>query len=388
MDIFKIDQLNELLNLKGLRQVTIYSPTSLDSTDNYQGDKIHFKNQLREAVDQLTRQYDMNEQEAKTYLQPGFDLLENQEFWQHNSDALAFFHSSKGTSIKQLPLDLDEPMTYVGGSFMLRPLIPLINSDGRFYILNLNIENVRLYEATPHTISEVLLSDEVPTTIDDYMKFVEREEHLQWRSGQGGKAGAMFHGQGATDTDKEDIKQYFHDLSNKLDDLMQCDPLPAVLAGVEYLIPIYKETSKYNKFVDDWIEGSFNENDVQQLHGTGMEIMEPHFSGQRSQDMERFGSLHGTDTASSDTDKVIKAALTGQVEILFVQEDANVWGVFNEQSYEIQRTQNSTPESGDLLTEAALRVIAQGGKVYPCAAEDMPGSQSVVAAIFRNPVVI
>ena len=46
MDIFKIDQLNELLNLKGLRQVTIYSPTSLDSTDNYQGDKIHFKNYL------------------------------------------------------------------------------------------------------------------------------------------------------------------------------------------------------------------------------------------------------------------------------------------------------------------------------------------------------
>jgi len=127
---------------------------------------------------------------------------------------------------------------------------------------------------------------------------------------------------------------------------------------------------------------------VAQLQGTGMEIMQPHFSGQRSQDMERFGSLHGTDTASSDTDKVIKAAITGQVEILFVQEDANVWGVFNEQNYEIQRTQNSTPEAGDLLTEAALRVIAQGGKVYPCAAEDMPGSQSVVAAIFRNPVVI
>ena len=388
MDIFKIEQLNELLNVKGLHHVTIFSPTSRESTDNYQKDKINFKNQLQQAAAQLSQLYGMSDQEAKKYLQPGYDLLDNPEFWQHGSDGIAYFQSSKGVNIKTLPLEIDEPSTYVGKSFMLRPLIPLLNADGRFYILNLNLKDVRLYEATPSTISEVVLGDEVPTQLDDYMKFLEKEEHIQWRSGHGGAAGATFHGHGVTDTEKEDIQQYFHKLSNEVDGILDCDPLPTVLAGVEYLLPMYRDATKYHKYVEETIHGSFTEDDAATLHAKAWEFMAPKFDQERDERFEKYAELANGDWASSDTEKVIKAAFTGQVETLFVLEDAAIWGVFNEQLYELEIEPAATPETKDLLTEAAVKTITQQGTVYQCTEEEMPEDGTVIAAIFRNPVVL
>ena len=388
MELFKIDHFKELLELKGLHQITIYSPTSRDSTDNYQKDKINFKNQVQKAESLLGQQYGLSEGEAREYLKPAHDLLDNADFWQHGSDAIAYFQSSTGTQIKSLPLTIEEPMTFVGKSFQLRPLIPLLNADGRFYILNLNLEDVRLYEATTSTFSEVVLDEEVPTKIGDYMKFLEKEEHLQWRSGHGGKAGAMFHGHGVTDTEKEDIQQYFYDLSKAVDDIIQCDPLPTVLAGVEYLIPMYRKASKFNNYAEESINGSFSENDAGKLFDKAWAIMQPAFDAERNNSYERYAELEQGDWAASDTEKVIMAALTGQVETLFVREDAAIWGVFNQQLYELEIFQAPTPETKDLLTEAAVQTLLQGGKVYQCSEEEMPDDGKLIAAIFRNPVTV
>ncbi len=374
--------------MKGQHQVSIYSPTSRDSSDGYQADKIHFKNQLKEAVNQLTKQYGMNEQEAKEYLKPGYDLLDNQPFWRESSDALAFFHSTAGTRIKKLPIELDQPTAHVGNEFMLRPLLPLLNTDGRFYILNLNLNAVRLYEATPNTISEVVLNDDVPTTIADYTKFLEHQEHTGSRSIQGG-GGGIHYGQGdGNDSEKEEIQQYFYELSKAVDDIIQCDPLPTVLAGVEYLIPMYRKASHYPKYEEGYVRGSFSENDVETLHNAAFDIMEPTFDVDRMEAFDRFAQLQDGDWASSDAKKVILAALTGQVDTLFVEDDATLWGVYNEQEYKIQLHPESTPKSKDLLTEAAIQTLLKKGKVFTCEADEMPVEGAKVAAVFRNPVVV
>jgi hypothetical protein len=387
MDIFKKNQFNDLLTVKGERLVSIYSPTHRESTDNYQADKILFKNQLQEAAQQLSSKYELSKEEAKSYLKPGYDLLDNPEFWQNSSDALVFLLSSTSTYIESLPLDLDSPATHVGQSLMLRPLMTLLDTD-RFYILNLNLKDVRLYEATANTIAEVELDQDVPTSIEDYLMYVEREESLQFRSGQGGRAGAMFHGQGVTDTEKEDIKQYFHELSRKMDDILQCDPLPTVLAGVEYLIPIYLSTSKYNGYEKEYITGSYSGEDSGVLHDKGWEVVEPSFETNRTKALERYGNQKNGDWASSDTNKVILAAMTGQVDVLFVQEDATLWGVYDEQRFELQTDQESTAKNNDLLTEAAIQTFIKNGTVYQCTEDEMPEKGKKVVALFRNPVSI
>lgn len=387
MEIFKLDQLTELLSVKGLHHVTIYSPTSRESTDNYQADRIHFKNQLQKAAGQLGQQYGMSEGDAKTYLKPGYDLLEDMNFWQYGSDALAFFHSSEGTHIRSLPLPLDEPQTYVGKNFMLRPLIPLLNADGRFYILNLNLQDIRLYEATPGTISEVILDPDDTLEIQDYRKYVVRQRHTESFKVRGGKFVHFGQG-GASDREKMEIQEYFHMVSKEIDDIIQCDPLPTVLAGVEYLIPMYRNATDFTNYAEESIHGSFTENDSALLHEKAWEIMKPKFDQKREERVAKYAELAHGDWASSDTKQVILAALTGQVETLFVKEDAAIWGVFNEQLYELEIYQAATPETTDLLTKAAMKTIMQGGTVYQCEADEMPEGAKNIAAVFRNPVTV
>ena len=387
MDIFKIEQLNELLDVKGLHHVTIYSPTSRDSTDNYQKDKINFKNQLQKAASALNKMYGLSDTEASEYLQPGYDLLDNPDFWRHGSDGLAYFQNSKGTNIKTLPIEIVEPSTYVGKNFMLRPLMPLLNADGRFYIINLNLKGITLFEATEATISEILLDDEEFNQISDYTKFIENQQHTGARLGHGGSGGSVHYGQGGGNDSEKEIQQFFYKASKPIDDIIKCDPLPTILAGVDYLIPMYKTASDYHKYAEEGIQGSFTTEDAAALHAKAWEIMAPKFDEERDERFGKYAELANGDWASSDTHMVIKAAFTGQVETLFVQKDATIWGIFNEQLYELEIEPAATPETTDLLTEAAVKTIMQQGKVYQCTADEMPEDGRVIAAIFRNPVV-
>jgi hypothetical protein len=386
MDIFTIDQFEKLSNQRGPQHVSIYTPTSRDSSDNYMADKIHFKNELQEAESKLVTLFGLNSQEAKSYLNPGYKLLDDPLFWSRASDTLVFLLNQSGAEIKTLPISLSESMTYVGNSFALRPLLPLLNSTGKFYILNLNLNKVQLYEATSHTISEVILSDDVPTSIDDYLVFIERQQSLQFRSGQGGKAGAMFHGQGGTDTEKVDIEQYFYKLSKQVDALMECEPLPAILAGVEYLLPMYKKTSGYTKFTEEVITGSFGDDDVHMLHEKAMVLQKPKHNQHRTAAIEKFASLKDEDWASAETQTVLLAALTGQLETLFIQKNEVIWGSYDAEKHSLTIKTDDTEVTKELLNEAAIQTLLKGGTVYPCEGEDMPAKNSVAAAIFRNPV--
>ncbi|WP_373511182.1 hypothetical protein [Persicitalea sp.] len=395
MEVFSIDQLTNLVSSKIQRSISIFSPTSKQSTTNYQEDKIQFKNQLQIARQQLAQEYGMDETEVNQYLKPGFDLLDNNNFWQHTSDMLAFFLTPEDSTIFKVPLKIDEPILYVGKGLMLRPLLPLLNKNGRFYILNIDLDSVRLYEATAFTLKEVELWDDVPTTKEDYMIYfneIEREDGVQRRLGTSQPAdGGVFHGQGADEQDKEHTRQWFYTLSRELDDKFKQDLLPVVLAGVDYLIPLYRTTINYNKYVEEYITGNFdNKNDpqAQGLYKQALAIMQPKFKQQETEAIEQYHNLKAGDFAASDTKKILLAALTGQVETLFLRKDAKVWGNYDAENYKVQIQKESSPENTDLLTEAAVQTILMKGKVYMYDAEQMPEQDSVVAAVFRNPVVV
>ncbi|MEZ4715870.1 MAG: hypothetical protein R2851_07260 [Caldilineaceae bacterium] len=62
----------------------------------------------------------------------------------------------------QLRLPLDFPsLTRVADHFYVKPLLPLLTDDGRFYILALSQNDVRLYQAT-HTPSVRLAPEGIP----------------------------------------------------------------------------------------------------------------------------------------------------------------------------------------------------------------------------------
>ncbi len=91
--------------------------------------------------------------EAAELLKPAHELGTT-EFWEHQDHGLAIFVSPTIFRYYQLPMEFQE-LVVVSDQFHLKPLLHLINNDGRFYILALSQDNVKFFEATRYSANEV-----------------------------------------------------------------------------------------------------------------------------------------------------------------------------------------------------------------------------------------
>ena len=109
------------------------------------------------------------------------------------------------------------------------------------------------------------------------------------------------------------------------------------------------------------------------------------FSQSRKQDIDKFNQLADTDEASSQIEQIVSAAVTGQVDTLFVAKNARDWGEFDPQSNKVTLHSEAKEESTDLVDLAATKTYLQGGKVYILELQEMPDN-TAMSAIFRYPV--
>ncbi len=387
MQLFNRSQFTELSQKEAQIYVSIYTPTERQSTDGYQASRIHFKNALSEAQSKLMSDFGLTEQEAETFLADGTRVLDDLEFWKHSSDMLAFFaYDGEGTFLK-LPLEVEAPRCEVSVRPYLLPLIPELNDDGHFYLLVLNLKEAQLFEVTRSTIQQVTLSDNVATSYIEETEDADHQKALQHRSGFG-QAGAMFHGQGSgSDEDRKvEILQYYHRLSASIDPLLNQNPLPLLLAGVEYLIPLYREASKYPHLVESYLTGSYTEDDMLTLSAEAWELMEPYFLQEQKARKEEYGLFMSRAQGDSDTESVLLTALSGGVDTLFIQNGQEVWGTYDAENFRIRIDEAPNADNYSLLNEAAKKTKEFGGKVYLLDSESMPAAGAVVAGIFRYPI--
>lgn len=389
MKIFNREDFIKLSKKKAKPMISIYSPTSRRSSTGYKEDMTHFKNQLSEIKKSLDKDYKLPNAEISKILEPAQELLDNFRFWQNNSDTLACFLSDGNMELHKLPIESKESSHFIGNKPLLLPMIPELNDDGHYYVLLLNLDRIRLYEATRTVIQEVILDpEEVAVSFTAEEEVDENQDQLQGQGGIG-NAGAMYHGHdgGADEIKKVTILNYFHRMTNMLEPLLYKNPLPLYLAGVDYLIPIFKEACKYNHLMDGHVSGAFNEKDMLTLHQKSWEKAEPNFMEERKERHRNFQAKNAAGLAvSNDNLKIIKAALTGAVETLLVnQNHEHLWGKYDAETHKIEITEEQEKESHCLIDEAAAKVIEFKGKVYLTAPEDMP-EDNLIAATMRYPV--
>src|SRR5690606_42122892 len=108
------EQFRESAGKNGEVVISIYTPTSKQSTDSYQTDKTHFKNKLKEIGRELQTLRHLEEEQIKNLLQPAYDLLDNPEFWQNNDKNLAYFFLDGIDDYFRLPAPITEPQHVVG----------------------------------------------------------------------------------------------------------------------------------------------------------------------------------------------------------------------------------------------------------------------------------
>lgn len=374
-------------DLEGLLQphegpcVSIFLPTHRTGREMAQ-DRIRLKNLLRQAESELEG-VAIRDGTPASILQPARDrLTDRPEFWENLSDGLAFFLAPGFQRTFRVPLDFTE-LVVVAGAFHVKRLLPLVGGDGRFHVLALSQNHVRLLTGTRFSVEE-LAPEGLPRSLAEALWVDDDEKSLQMRSAgaSGAQRRAMFHGHGAGDeTEKTNLLRFFRRVDDGLRDHLDGSATPLVLAGVEHYFPLYREVSKHPALVEAGIAGSPEQLTAQELHDRAWAIMEPRFLKEQEDALGRYRASHSR--TSDAIEEILPAAHHGRVDTLFVTRGHQAWGAYVPgDGGKVLLHDAYEHGDRDLLDIAAAATLKTGGRVFALESGDVPG-HAVVAALLR-----
>lgn len=393
MALLSKEELKTLVEQSQEGCVSIFLPTH--TGPEIEQDPIRFKNLMKEAEESLVEQ-GMRHADAVEMLKSAYEL-DRPEFWRHQNSGLALFIAPNFLRYYRLPIEFEELMVS-GDRFHVKPLMPLLTGDGKFYILALNQKNVRLLEGTRDFIREYNLNslEEVPQSLSEaVLQFEDSENQTQFEtvraaspSGPPGSSPGTLHGRGVDEDKKSKMLQFFSSIDSGVREFFQDDTAPLVLVGVDELLPIYRQANSYPYLSKENVSREPKLMKPEELHEQAWTVVSPYFQQARKDAAERYREFSGNspDLASHDLQEIVKAAYYQRIDTLFVAIDRHQWGTFDLQNNAVQLHDSEQPGSEDLLDFAALHAMLNGGTVYAVAPDRVPSSASV-AAIFRYPVV-
>lgn len=376
----------ELARFSGPHSVSMYFPTGRVGQE--EKSRIRGKNAVQLAARKLEKQFGLRPSQAEQFLQPAIDLFAEPEFWQNQSDGLAVFIGDGHFSHYACPIDF-RSQVYVQQTFYVRPLISLVNEDpARFYLLSLSRDNIRLFETTEYSIQELEFAEEVPSNMAEALRIDDRSRGLTRAGAPGKKAGSnsVFFGRDADhDQENKEIKVFFDRVNDGVTSILCDDNAPLVLAGVEELIPIYREANSYaHLYEENFVAGNVADKQPAELQEMAWNVVAPHFQEQYQRDLEKFEAKLANNEASFGVHTVIPAAINGRVEVLWVDKDHDSYGTYDEATNGVSLDpEQKKANSEELLERAARAAHASGAKVYNLPRTEMPRITSGICAIYR-----
>jgi hypothetical protein len=289
-------------------------------------------------------------------------------------------------------MDLPE-LVVVGNQFHLKPLLYLVNSDRKFYLLTLSQQDVRFFEANHYDIQEVTVEN-MPSNLEAVLLMQDNSEKgVQHRisTSRGGTANSAqhpgeSHGQGnpMRDRHQADILQFCYAVDQALHEQLRDKQAPLILAGVEYLHPLYREANTYPHLLSEGITGNQELTNLKELHHQAWSIVSPLVQQQQQEAIALYQQLAGENVtqASGDIKEIVPAAYYQKVDTLFVPLGQQIWGKFDPDTMEVDLHPEPQPDDEDMLDFAAVHTFLNGGQVYTVEAAQILNNQSA-AAIFR-----
>jgi hypothetical protein len=350
--------------------VSIYLPTHRTGPAVHQN-PIRLKNAIAAAEERLVESGGRRP-EVEAYLRPICALIDLPEMFWRQADGFAAFLSPKTFQSMQLTPSVPE-LCVVGERFHLKPLLPMLFGDGRFYILAVSPDSVRLIEASREGAREVDVRG-MPRSLEEGISPDSKQHYFQ----------KQLRDPHSTTERNELVDALLEPFLTRVDsavtELLEQQRAPLVLAGVKRIRTAFRNLSRYGSILEQGLDGNPDERSEADLQREAWELVSPSFQSGRQRTAERYRELQGSGRAGKDLREVICAATQGRVESLFVPVDENRWGRFYPEPCQIEACGES--EGEDLLDRAALEVLFRRGLVYAVPRAEMPGP-GAVNAVYR-----
>jgi hypothetical protein len=365
MDIISGETLRTLMNKQVGLCLSIYMPAIRKGAESQQQNQIRFRNLIRKSEEQLLAS-DLRPSEVKYFMAPAQEIVGDAPFWRNQGEGLALFLSPDVFRYYRLAYYFSE-LVVVSDRFHLRPLLPIIGSDMEFLILAISQRSVRLFDCTPHRISEVSLKG-MPQNIDDALKLDTVEKHLQLHTG-------------SIDT-KANIMQYFKIVDKKLREHVKDKRTPLVFAGVDYLFPLYRDANTCASLVEKPLAGNPEGLSSEELLELARPVVNILNEKKKADAVAQYRQKAGTGLASHDIREIVPASRHGRIGTLLMADGVHQWGAYDESTGKIYVSDELKPGYEDLLDRAAIQTILANGTVYGMKPDEMP-EKAPLAAIFR-----
>lgn len=268
-------QLEVLRSWRAPNSVTIYSPYIAANSPDSNPNRIQLKSLLKEACQLLINNH-IPQREVDAILEPAKKLLDGEEFTTSSKHGLVLFMHNDFFDYYHLPVDDVSQYVVVGGGFKLQPIVKLKNYNLSYYVLMVSHNGVQLFKGDLYDIKKIKFQ-KIPKTmlqelnIDEFDKL--RGLHTVARVSEG-KGSKQYHGEfEKSQIDKDMLTQFFRKIDSEVHKVIKDEKTPLILAGVEYLLPIYRKINTYPFISTKEIEGSLEHSPIETIRDQACEIL-------------------------------------------------------------------------------------------------------------------
>lgn len=372
----------KMANIRRPHCVSIYLPMDIKGKEqNRHLAQATLKSCIKEVATQLA-EFQMPQAQIEAYVAPLEAMLTNVSLWRNPSEGLAIFMDQEnGMEYYQIPLSFST-RTYVANHFYLLPLLPLYHNDGMYYLLELSQDHIKLFEGSLLNFKDVFVEDFAPGRLEDAVGYDFEQKNLQVRSGHGAH-GTYFHGHGdPKEKDRKELMQFLRKVDEGVRKAIINPSAPLVLACVDSLYAMYKETTAHPNLYGAYIPGDPEFRNNADRHRKSWTLIENYFDKEETKALEQFRELaHSTKTAFEIND-ILVAAHQGKINTLFIEEGSEVFGTYDMEMEQVSVSAKKEVHNTSLTHVAAMQTFMQGGKVYSLPQDAFPtGGKSMVALL-------
>ena len=385
MDILRRRDIYHLIQHSESPCVSIYMPTHPASRE-IREDPTRLKNLLRRARHELEVD-GMRSPEARDFLKRAEILEQEIDFWRKQSHGLAMFLTPNEFRLFRLPVEFRETVV-VGPGAYVKPLMPLLGADGRFFVLAVSQKDVRLLQGTQYGLDEID-DDLLGAELDEIVTNEDRRQHVQYHSFRAERGPRLprgevvFHGQaGGEEDEKKALERYLREVDEEVVKRLGEEGSPLIFAGVDFVAPIYREISQYPHLLEQPVQGSPEHMSLKELHEKALEAVRPWFDRRRQEALERYERLRGSQRVGFELADVVLAAVEGRVDALFLDPQPERWGSVDAQQRVVECHEKRRHSDHDLLNCAVAHTLAHRGDVFALPAEQVPDG-ALAAAVYR-----
>jgi hypothetical protein len=332
--------------------------------------RLTFESLMKRAMEQL----EVNQLDKRRASQiRGYfdDLLDDDEFWDHQAHSLAIFATPDRIRTFRLANRLTD-IVQVADRFHIKPLLRAVTHSQSAYVLAVSENAVRLIAVSGDTEAQKV---RVPDMPKDAASAVGKAS-INDRSASGRVQGS--------EGQKVRLAQYVRQIEAALRPVVSQSDTPVVLAATQPVAALVRSVSSLN-LLPQTIEGSPDDLSESDLARAARPILDANHANEIKAFAERFAKSAGAGKATGDISDAARAATFGAIDTLLVDIDSTVPGTVDDKTGTVTFADRETAHSYGIVDEIVGRALRTGARVMAVRRDDIPGKKDL-AAILRNPL--